>query len=100
MSLDQLVGMLHDEMHAGDGLVAAAGTIPANLTNLFDTRDGKIVQVEFGNSCMGYDIRAAIGVRLAGTEVDVHVLRATAIAGCIRWSWQPRCRSAPTSLLF
>ena len=61
-------------MKAGDTLVAAAGTIPADLTKLFDVRGEKLVHIEFGNSCMGYDIPAAIGVRLAGTKKEVYVL--------------------------
>lgn len=74
MSQGQLIGILNDEMQAGDTLVAAAGTIPADLTKLFDARGDKIVHIEFGNSCMGYDIPAAIGVRLTGTKNEVYVL--------------------------
>lgn len=60
-----LIGIINDVMQAGDTLVAAAGTIPADLTKLFDASKGRNLHVEFGNSCMGYDIPAAIGVRLA-----------------------------------
>ena len=74
MSQGQLIGILNQEMGEGDTLVAAAGTIPADLTKLFDVKGGKIVHIEFGNSCMGYDIPAAIGVCLAGTEDEVLVL--------------------------
>ena len=74
MSQGQLIGVLNDEMKSGDTLVAAAGTIPADLTKLFDAGGGKTLHLEFGNSCMGYDIPAAIGVRLTGTEGEVFVL--------------------------
>ncbi len=74
VSQGQLIGILNDEMAAGDTLVAAAGTIPSDLTKLFDVKDGLILHVEFGNSCMGYDIPAAIGVRLADTANEVFVL--------------------------
>ena len=74
VSQGQLIGILNDEMGAGDTLVAAAGTIPSDLTKLFDVKDGQILHIEFGNSCMGYDIPAAIGVRLAGVENEVFVL--------------------------
>ena len=74
MSQGHLIGILNDEMDEGDVLVAAAGTIPADLTKLFDVKGGKELHLEFGNSCMGYDIPAAIGVRLAGTEKEVYVL--------------------------
>ena len=74
LSQGQLVGILNEEMRAGDTLVAAAGTIPADLTKLFDATGGKNVHIEFGNSCMGYDIPAAIGVRLTEHEGEVLVL--------------------------
>lgn len=74
MSQGQLIGLLNEEMRSGDTLVAAAGTIPSDLTKLFDVKGGKILHIEFGNSCMGYDIPAAIGVRLTGTKEEVYVL--------------------------
>jgi 3D-(3,5/4)-trihydroxycyclohexane-1,2-dione acylhydrolase (decyclizing) len=74
MSQGHLIGILNDEMNKGDILVAAAGTIPADLTKLFEVRGGIELHLEFGNSCMGYDIPAAIGVRLAGAEKEVYVL--------------------------
>ncbi|MEC8360477.1 MAG: 3D-(3,5/4)-trihydroxycyclohexane-1,2-dione acylhydrolase (decyclizing), partial [SAR324 cluster bacterium] len=59
ISQGHLIGILNDEMNEGDVLVAAAGTIPADLTKLFDVNGGKELHLEFGNSCMGYDIPAA-----------------------------------------
>ncbi len=58
----------------GDTLLAAAGTVPAALIKLFDVKDGKTLHIEFGNSCMAYDIPAAIGVRLTGTDDEIFVL--------------------------
>ena len=74
MSQGHLIGILNDEMDESDILVAAAGTIPADLTKLFDVSGGKQLHLEFGNSCMGYDIPAAIGVRLTELYNDVYVL--------------------------
>ena len=74
MSQGHLIGILNDEMDVGDVLVAAAGTIPADLTKLFEVNGGKELHLEFGNSCMGYDIPAGIGVRLAGAEKEVYIL--------------------------
>ena len=74
MSQGQLIGIINSEMKKGDTLVAAAGTIPADLTKLFDVKGGKNIHIEFGNSCMGYDIPAAIGIRLTGTNNEVYVL--------------------------
>lgn len=74
ISQGHLIGVINSEMQAGDTLLAAAGTVPSDLTKLFDVSGGKTVHIEFGNSCMGYDIPAAIGVKLTGTEGEVFVL--------------------------
>ena len=69
-----LVTILNDSMEAGDSLVAAAGTIPADLTKLFNSSIGRTLYLEFGNSCMGFDIPASIGVKMAQKEGEVFVL--------------------------
>ena len=74
MSQGQLIGIVNDTMRDGDTLVAAAGTIPADLTKLFDASGGRNLHLEFGNSCMGYDIPAAIGVRMAQEGGEVLIL--------------------------
>ena len=65
MSQAQVIGALNAFMDAGDTLVCAAGTAPGDLHQLFEATAGRILHLEFGNSCMGYDIPGAIGVRLA-----------------------------------
>jgi 3D-(3,5/4)-trihydroxycyclohexane-1,2-dione acylhydrolase (decyclizing) len=70
----QLVGIVNEQMQEGDVLVAAAGSIPGDLTKLFDPAGGRTLHLEFGNSCMGYDIPAAIGVRLAQADGEVFAL--------------------------
>ena len=74
MSQGHLIGIINDTMQGGDTLVAAAGTIPADLTKLFDASRGRNLHLEFGNSCMGYDIPAAIGVRMAQEGGEVLIL--------------------------
>ena len=74
MSQAQVIGVLNDTMDAGDTLVCAAGTAPGDLHQLFEATAGRILHLEFGNSCMGYDIPGAIGVRLARPdEGEVYV---------------------------
>ena len=65
ISQAQIIGVLNDFMSAGDTLVCAAGTPPGDLHQLFEATGGRNLHLEFGNSCMGYDIPGAIGVRLA-----------------------------------
>ena len=68
MSQAQVIGVLNEFMDAGDTLVCAAGTAPGDLHQLFEATGGRALHLEFGNSCMGYDIPGAIGVRLARPE--------------------------------
>ena len=73
MSQAQVIGVLNEFMGSGDTLVCAAGTAPGDLHQLFEATAGRILHLEFGNSCMGYDIPGAIGVRLARPNDDGEV---------------------------
>ena len=74
MSQGQLTGVLNEEARAGDTLVAAASTPAAELFKLFDARGGRAVYVEFGNSCMGFELPAGLGTRMAQPEGEVYVM--------------------------
>lgn len=74
LSQGQLIGYINQNMREGDTLLGAAGTVPSDLTKLFDASNGRNLHLEFGNSCMGYDIPAAIGVRLARDDGEIFVL--------------------------
>jgi len=74
MSQAQVIGVLNAFMNAGDTLVCAAGTPPGDLHQLFEATAGRRLHLEFGNSCMGYDIPGAIGVRMARPDAgEVYV---------------------------
>ena len=70
----KVMGIVNDQMREGDVIVCAAGTVPSDITKLFDAAGGRQLHLEFGNSCMGYDIPAAIGVHLSGTANEVYVM--------------------------
>jgi 3D-(3,5/4)-trihydroxycyclohexane-1,2-dione acylhydrolase (decyclizing) len=74
MGQGQLIQTLNDSAQTGDTIVAAAGTPPGNLVNLWDATDGRKCHLEFGNSCMGYEIPGSIGVRMAQPNGEVYVL--------------------------
>jgi 3D-(3,5/4)-trihydroxycyclohexane-1,2-dione acylhydrolase (decyclizing) len=65
MSQGQVIGILNEEALAGDLLIAAAGGPPGDLRRTWDPTGGRDCFIEFGNSCMGHEIPAAIGARLA-----------------------------------
>ena len=47
-------------------MVCAAGSMPGDLQKLWRVRDPKGYHVEYGYSCMGYEIAGGLGVKLAG----------------------------------
>ena len=61
----QLIGLLQEHARPGDVVIAAAGGPPGDLQKVWDATDGRRTHLEFGFSCMGYELPAAIGVRLA-----------------------------------
>ncbi|WP_433397775.1 3D-(3,5/4)-trihydroxycyclohexane-1,2-dione acylhydrolase (decyclizing) [Streptomyces sp. CA-146814] len=61
----QLLGLLDALVTEDDILINAAGSLPGDLHKLWRTRSRDQYHVEYGYSCMGYEIPAAIGVLLA-----------------------------------
>jgi len=54
--------------------VCAAGSMPGDLHKLWRTRDAKGYHVEYGYSCMGYEIAGGLGVKLAAPDREVFVM--------------------------
>jgi len=73
MSQGQLIGILNEEATKGDTIVAAAGNPPGDLLKIWDATEGRNCHLEFGYSCMGYEIPAGLGVRMAQAEGEVYV---------------------------
>ena len=55
-------------------MVAAAGSLPGDLHKLWRTRDPKGYHVEYAYSCMGYEIAAGLGVKMAAPDREVFVM--------------------------
>jgi 3D-(3,5/4)-trihydroxycyclohexane-1,2-dione acylhydrolase (decyclizing) len=69
-----VIGAVNAAARPQDVVVCAAGAMPGDLHKLWRTRDPKGYHVEYGYSCMGYEIAGGLGVRLAAPERDVYVL--------------------------
>jgi 3D-(3,5/4)-trihydroxycyclohexane-1,2-dione acylhydrolase (decyclizing) len=69
-----VIGAVNDAARPQDVVVCAAGAMPGDLHKLWRTRDPKGYHVEYGYSCMGYEIAGGLGVKLAAPERDVYVL--------------------------
>jgi 3D-(3,5/4)-trihydroxycyclohexane-1,2-dione acylhydrolase (decyclizing) len=69
-----VIGAVNDAARPQDVVVCAAGSMPGDLHKLWRTRDPKSYHVEYGYSCMGYEIAGGLGVKLAAPEREVYVL--------------------------
>ena len=70
----EVIGAVNDAAGPRDVVVCAAGSMPGELHKLWRTRDPKGYQVEYGYSCMGYEIAGALGVKLAAPDREVFSL--------------------------
>jgi 3D-(3,5/4)-trihydroxycyclohexane-1,2-dione acylhydrolase (decyclizing) len=70
----EVIGAVNDASAPRDVVVCAAGSMPGDLHKLWRTRDPKGYHVEYGYSCMGYEIAGALGVKMAAPEREVYVL--------------------------
>ncbi|MGW0289374.1 3D-(3,5/4)-trihydroxycyclohexane-1,2-dione acylhydrolase (decyclizing) [Streptomyces tuirus] len=70
----QVLGALDEIADESDILINAAGSLPGDLHKLWRTRSRDQYHLEYGYSCMGYEIPAAIGVKLAAPDRPVWAL--------------------------
>lgn len=70
----EVIGAVNRVADPRDVVVCAAGSMPGDLHKLWRTRDPKGYHVEYGYSCMGYEIAGGLGVRMAAPDRDVFVM--------------------------
>jgi 3D-(3,5/4)-trihydroxycyclohexane-1,2-dione acylhydrolase (decyclizing) len=70
----EVIGAVNAAAAAEDVVVCAAGSMPGDLHKLWRARDPKGYHVEYGYSCMGYEIPGGMGVKLAAPEREVFVM--------------------------
>lgn len=75
LSQAQVLGLVNDALGEHATVVCAAGSMPGDLLKLWRPGDPKAYHVEYGFSCMGYEIPAGLGIKLAepGREVVVMI---------------------------
>jgi 3D-(3,5/4)-trihydroxycyclohexane-1,2-dione acylhydrolase (decyclizing) len=74
LNQSQVIGLTNTLSDPRDVVVCAAGSMPGDLHKLWRTRDRKGYHVEYGYSCMGYEVAGGIGVRMADPDRDVFVM--------------------------
>jgi 3D-(3,5/4)-trihydroxycyclohexane-1,2-dione acylhydrolase (decyclizing) len=70
----EVIGAVNAAAGPADVVVCAAGSMPGDLHKLWRARDPKGYHVEYGYSCMGYEIPGGMGVKLAAPEREVFVM--------------------------
>ncbi len=66
--------MVNEVSGPRDVVLCAAGSMPGDLHKLWRTRDPKGYHVEYGYSCMGYEIAGGLGAKLAAPDREIYVL--------------------------
>jgi 3D-(3,5/4)-trihydroxycyclohexane-1,2-dione acylhydrolase (decyclizing) len=74
LSQAEMIGLVNDSVEADDVIINAAGSMPGDLHRLWRPGSTKGYDIEYGNSCMGYEIAGGVGAQLAAPDRRVHVL--------------------------
>jgi 3D-(3,5/4)-trihydroxycyclohexane-1,2-dione acylhydrolase (decyclizing) len=73
-SQGELIGVINELAGPDAIMLNAAGSMPGDLHKLWRATHPKNFHLEYGNSCMGYEIAGGLGARLAAPERDVFVI--------------------------
>ena len=69
-----VIGAVNDAARPQDVVLCAAGSLPGDLHKLWRTRDPKGYHLEYGYSCMGYEVAGGLGVKMAAPDREVYVM--------------------------
>src|SRR3954453_6080523 len=73
-SQGELIGAVNDLGDPAGIMVCAAGSLPGDLHKLWRARHPKNYHMEYGYSCMGYEIAGGLGIKMAAPEREVYVM--------------------------
>ncbi|MEI7247101.1 3D-(3,5/4)-trihydroxycyclohexane-1,2-dione acylhydrolase (decyclizing) [Pectobacterium carotovorum] len=70
----RVLGILNESLEDNAIVVGAAGSLPGDLQRVWQVKTPDSYHLEYGYSCMGYEIAAAIGARLAAPQQPVYAM--------------------------
>jgi 3D-(3,5/4)-trihydroxycyclohexane-1,2-dione acylhydrolase (decyclizing) len=70
----EVIGAVNTFSDANDIMICAAGSLPGDLHKLWRTRNPKGFHLEYGYSCMGYEIAGGLGAKMAHPDSEIYVL--------------------------
>jgi 3D-(3,5/4)-trihydroxycyclohexane-1,2-dione acylhydrolase (decyclizing) len=74
LSQGEVIGAVNEGSAPNDVMVCAAGSMPGDLHKLWRTRNPKGYHMEYGYSCMGYEIAGGMGIKMADPDREVYVM--------------------------
>ncbi|WP_455814160.1 3D-(3,5/4)-trihydroxycyclohexane-1,2-dione acylhydrolase (decyclizing) [Pseudomonas graminis] len=74
LTQSSVLGTLNERLPKDSVIVAAAGSLPGDLQRMWRTKDYNSYHVEYGYSCMGYEVNASLGVKLAEPHREVYTM--------------------------
>lgn len=74
LTQSRVLGVLNQSLPRDAVIVAAAGSLPGDLQRAWRSTGVNTYHVEYGYSCMGYEVNAALGVKLAEPQREVYAL--------------------------
>jgi len=74
LTQSRVLGILNQQLPADAVIVAAAGSLPGDLQRAWRSTSVDSYHVEYGYSCMGYEVNAALGAKMAAPEREVYAL--------------------------
>ncbi|MFZ0200210.1 MAG: 3D-(3,5/4)-trihydroxycyclohexane-1,2-dione acylhydrolase (decyclizing) [Candidatus Sulfotelmatobacter sp.] len=73
-SQGEVIGAVNNFIQPSDIVVCAAGSLPGDMHKLWRTRQPGSYHMEYGYSCMGYEIAGGLGAKMADSSREVYVL--------------------------
>jgi 3D-(3,5/4)-trihydroxycyclohexane-1,2-dione acylhydrolase (decyclizing) len=73
-SQGEVIGAVNTFSDERDVILCAAGSAPGDLHKLWRTRDPKGYHLEYGYSCMGYEIAGGLGAKMACPDREIYVI--------------------------
>lgn len=71
----RILGELNEKLLGKDAImVTASGSLPSDLQRVWRCRDQGVYHVEYAFSCMGYEVNAALGVKIAEPDREVYAI--------------------------
>jgi 3D-(3,5/4)-trihydroxycyclohexane-1,2-dione acylhydrolase (decyclizing) len=74
-SQGELIGAVNELSKPESIMVCASGSLPGDLHKLWRSRHPKNFHLEYGYSCMGYEIAGGLGVKMAAPDRDVYIMQ-------------------------